>query len=142
MYMQSRWEHLADLFIRTHHELLSLPSRPLLHIALSAGLSALKTPSCHSAYTSSSSNSLSTTTSVCPICSTELNELARKMPYANHTKSSVESDPIVLPNGRVYGQERLLDMSKKIGSVETGKIKDPTTGEVFDENDMKRVYIM
>lgn len=142
MYMQSRWEHLADLFIRTHHELLSLPSRPLLHIALSAGLSALKTPSCHSAYTSSSSNSLSTTTSVCPICSTELNELARKMPYANHTKSSVESDPIVLPNGRVYGQERLLDMSKKLGSVETGKIKDPTTGEVFDENDMKRVYIM
>lgn len=142
MYMPSRWAHLADLFIRTHHELLSLPSRPLLHIALSAGLSALKTPSCHSAYTSSSSNSLSTTTSVCPICSTELHELARNMPYANHTKSYVESDPIVLPNGRVYGQERLLEMSKKIGSVEPGKVKDPTTGDVFDESAMKKVYIM
>jgi macrophage erythroblast attacher len=142
MYMSSRWAHLADLFIRTHHELLSLPPRPLLHIALSAGLSALKTPSCHSAYTSSSSNSLSTTTTVCPICSTELNELARNMPYANHTKSHVESDPIVLPNGRVYGQERLLEMGKKIGGVEAGKVKDPTTGDVFDESDMKKVYIM
>merc|ERR1712187_143144 len=67
MYSSTRWTHLAELFVRTHHELLSLPSRPLLHIALSAGLSALKTPSCHSEYTSSRSNSLSTTTSVCPI---------------------------------------------------------------------------
>lgn len=142
MYSSDRWTHLAKLFVRTHHELLSLPSRPLLHIALSAGLSALKTPACHSAYTSSSSNSLSTTTSVCPICSTELNELARNMPYAHHTKSYVEGDPIVLPNGRVYGQGRLLEMSKKVGCVEAGKIKDPTTGEVFEELDMKKVYIM
>ncbi|KKK26710.1 putative negative regulation of gluconeogenesis [Aspergillus rambellii] len=142
MYCSGRWTYLSDLFVRTHHELLSLPSRPLLHIALSAGLSALKTPSCHSAYTSSSSNSLSTTTSVCPICSTELNELARNMPYAHHTKSSVENDPIVLPNGRIYGLQRLLEMSKKVGSLEAGKVKDPTTGEIFDESDLKKVYIM
>ncbi|KAB8232161.1 FYV10 family protein [Aspergillus alliaceus] len=142
MYAPDRWAYLSDLFVRTHHELLSLPSRPLLHIALSAGLSALKTPSCHSAYTSSSSNSLSTTTSVCPICSTELHELARNMPYAHHTKSYVESDPIVLPNGRIYGQQRLLEMSEKVGCVEAGKVKDPTTGEVFEESEMKKVYIM
>ncbi|KAE8148219.1 CTLH/CRA C-terminal to lish motif domain-containing protein [Aspergillus avenaceus] len=142
MYSPDRWSYLSDLFVRTHHELLSLPSRPLLHIALSAGLSALKTPSCHSAYTSSSSNSLSTATSVCPICSTELHELARNMPYAHHTKSYVESDPIVLPNGRIYGQQRLLKMGKKAGCVGTGKIKDPTTGELFEEGEMKKVYIM
>lgn len=128
--------------MQTHHELLSLPSQPLLHIALSAGLSALKTPLCHSAYTSSSSNSQSTSTSVCPICSTELNGLARKMPYAHHSKSYVENDPIVLPNGRVYGKARLMDISKKVGSVEAGKVKDPTTGEIFDEREMKKVYIM
>ena len=142
MYSSERWTHLADLFIRTHHELLSLPSQPLLHIALSAGLSALKTPACHSAFTSSSSNSRSTSTSVCPICSTELNELARNMPYAHHTKSYVDHDPIVLPNGRIYGKERLLEMSRKAGSLEAGKVKDPTTGEVFDESEMKKVYIM
>lgn len=126
----------------THHELLSLPSQPLLHIALSAGLSALKTPLCHSAYTSSSSNSASTATSVCPICSTELNDLARKMPYAHHSKSYVEGDSIVLPNGRVYSKSRLLDISRQVGSVEEGKVKDPTTGEIFLESDMKKVYIM
>ncbi|KAJ5270672.1 hypothetical protein N7505_006430 [Penicillium chrysogenum] len=142
LFALDRWRVLAQLFIQTHHELLSLPSQPLLHIALSAGLSALKTPLCHSAYTSSSSNSQSTSTSVCPICSTELNELARKMPYAHHSKSYVESDPIVLPNGRVYGKQRLMEISRKMGSVGSGKVKDPTTGEVFHESEMKKVYIM
>jgi macrophage erythroblast attacher len=142
MYSHDRWNFLSDLFIRTHHELLSLPPRPLLHIALSAGLSALKTPSCHSAYASSTSNPLSTTSSVCPICSTELNELARHVPYAHHTKSAVESDPVILPNGRMYGRERLLEMSRKVGFVAEGMVKDPTTGDIFDERDMKKVYIM
>ncbi|KAJ5179613.1 hypothetical protein N7492_002823 [Penicillium capsulatum] len=142
LFSPERWKYLSDLFIQTHHELLSLPSQPLLHIALSAGLSALKTPLCHSAYTSSSSNSQSTSTSVCPICSTELNELARKMPYAHHSKSYVEGDPIVLPNGRVYSKARLIQISKNIGAVESGKVRDPTTGEVFHEADMKKVYIM
>ncbi|KAJ5539160.1 hypothetical protein N7513_007492 [Penicillium frequentans] len=142
LFSQDRWKILSELFIKTHHELLSLPSQPLLHIALSAGLSALKTPLCHSAYTSSSSNSQSTSTSVCPICSTELNDLARKMPYAHHSKSYVEGDAIVLPNGRVYGKARLLEISKNLGAVEAGKVKDPTTGEVFDESEMKKVYIL
>ncbi|KAJ5661598.1 uncharacterized protein N7477_009214 [Penicillium maclennaniae] len=142
LFSPDRWKYLSDLFVQTHHELLSLPSQPLLHIALSAGLSALKTPLCHSAYTSSSSNSQSTSTSVCPICSTELNELARKMPYAHHSKSYVEGDAIVLPNGRVYGKSRLIEISKNVGSVETGQVKDPTTGEVFNENEMKKVYIL
>ncbi|KAJ6010500.1 hypothetical protein N7451_001912 [Penicillium sp. IBT 35674x] len=142
LFSQDRWKILSELFIKTHHELLSLPSQPLLHIALSAGLSALKTPLCHSAYTSSSSNSQSTSTSVCPICSTELNDLARKMPYAHHSKSYVEGDAIVLPNGRVYGKARLLEISKNLGAVEAGKVKDPTTGEVFNESEMKKVYIL
>ncbi|KAJ5728015.1 hypothetical protein N7493_004345 [Penicillium malachiteum] len=137
-----RWTYLSSLFVKTHHELLSLPSQPLLHIALSGGLSALKTPLCHSAYSSPSSNSQSTNTSVCPICSTELNELARKMPYAHHSKSYVEPDAIVLPNGRVYGKARLLEISKNLGAVDEGKVKDPTTGQVYDESEMKKVYIM
>ena len=67
------------------------------------------------------------------------------MPYANHTMSYVESDPVVLPNGRIYGQQRLLEMGRKIvGSTEAAanKVKDPTTGEVFDIKDMKKVFIM
>ncbi|PGG98070.1 protein fyv10 [Polytolypa hystricis UAMH7299] len=141
LYSSDRWQLLSDLFMHTHHELLSLSSHPLLQIALSAGLSALKTPSCHSAYASSSSNSNSSSTSVCPICSTELNELARHLPYAHHTKSYVENDSIVLPNGRIYGRQRLLEMGRKSVFVAQGKVKDPTTGESFDESEMKTVYI-
>lgn len=140
MYSPSRWDYLASLFVKTHHELFALPARPLLHIALSAGLSALKTPSCHSQYASSSSNASSSTTSVCPICSTELNDLARNVPYAHHTKSYVESDPIVLPNGRIYGRDRLLQMSAKLG-LPDGQVKDPTTQEIFDASMIRKVYI-
>lgn len=81
LYSPSRWETLADLFTQAHNTLLSLPRIPLLHMALSSGLSALKTPACHSSHPASAaapshSTSLSLATSVCPICSTELNELA------------------------------------------------------------------
>lgn len=146
MYSPTRYPHLSHLFISTHHTLISLPTRPLLHIALSAGLSALKTPSCHSAYASSSAHPhYSTTTKVCPICSTELNELARNVPYAHHTKSYVENDPIVLPNGRVYGREKLEDLQRKlvggVGGVGEGEVRDPTTGEVFGWGEVRKVYI-
>lgn len=124
----------------THNQLFSLPARPLLLIALSAGLSSLKTPSCHSKHTSSTANASSTTTSVCPICSTELNELARKLPYAHHTKSYVEDDPVVLPNGRVYGRNRLIEMGLKV-NLERGYVTDPTTSEVFLEAKIRKVYI-
>ena len=139
-YSPARWAELANLFTETHHQIFSLPPRPLLLIALSAGLSALKTPSCHSKQASSTANASSTTTSVCPICSTELNELARKLPYAQHSKSFVENDPVKLPNGRVYGRDRLLEYSKKIG-LDQGQIQDPTTGEVFPATEIKKVYI-
>ena len=77
---------------------------------------------------------------MCPICSTELNELARSLPYAHHTKSSVENDPVVLPNGRIYGRERLMRAVAKRG-LEEGQIKDPTTGEIFGEDEVRKVYI-
>ncbi|KAF2012761.1 hypothetical protein BU24DRAFT_258302 [Aaosphaeria arxii CBS 175.79] len=145
LYAPSRWSYLATLFVNTHHNLFSLPPRPLLHIALSAGLSALKTPSCHSAYTSSSSNANSSTSVVCPICSTELNELARNVPYAHHTKSIVEHDPVVLPNGRVYGRQTLQSFNDKVGT-EPGWVKDPAGGvtdeEIWRESEVRKVFIM
>ncbi|KAK5138920.1 GID complex subunit containing RING finger motif [Oleoguttula sp. CCFEE 6159] len=140
-YSADRWESLASLFLETHHSLLSIPSTPLLHIALSAGLSALKTPSCHSAFASSSSNASSSVTSVCPICSTELNELARNVPYVHHTKSHVENDPVVLPNGRIYGREKLMAINVKLGTPE-GKVRDPTDmSQLYDLTQVKKVFI-
>ncbi|KAK7531347.1 negative regulation of gluconeogenesis [Phyllosticta citribraziliensis] len=141
LYSSDRWQKLADLFMKTHHTLYSLPPRPLLHIALTAGLSALKTPSCHSQYTSSSANATSTSTSVCPICSTELNELARNVPYAHHTKSNVEDDPVVLPTGRIYGRSRLMEMNQKLGTPK-GYVKDPLAPNlIYEEGQLKKVFI-
>ncbi|KAF7937104.1 uncharacterized protein EAE98_001418 [Botrytis deweyae] len=142
LYSPTRWTHLANLFTQTHNELLNLSSVPLLHIALSAGLSALKTPACHSSHTSSISptSTATTTTSVCPICSIELNELAKDMPYAQHTKSHVENDLVLLPNGHVYGENRLHEYSRKVG-LEDETYKDLRTGEVFAKGLVKKVFI-
>jgi len=139
MYNTDRYGYLAEHFIRTHHELFNLPTQPLIHIALSAGLSALKTPTCHSQFALQAS--ANTGAPVCPICSTELNELARNVPYAHHTKSHIEDDPVVLPNGRVFGRERLKRLNEKLGT-RSGCIKDPTNLEdEWDEKDLKKVYI-
>lgn len=216
LYSASRWSTLADNFTKTHNELLALPSVPLLHVALSSGLSALKTPACHpqqqqqqhhphphphhhsqnyisnnnstatttttasssespepsgdsqqppqqqdqhhdnnnnnnsyqhqqhqqnsSAAPPSHATSLSLATSVCPICSTELNELARGVPYAFHSKSHVEHDLLLLPNGRAYGQARLEEYARKAGLLD-GQVKDLRTGEVFGVERLKKVYI-
>ncbi|KAF3065232.1 Protein FYV10 [Daldinia childiae] len=146
LYSPDRWEMLANLFTSTHNALLSLPSVPLLHVALSSGLSALKTPACHSSHPSSAagppshSTSLSLASSVCPICSTELNELARGVPYAFHSKSHVEPDLLLLPNGRAYGKARLDEYARKAGLLDD-QVKDLRTGEVFGNDRLKKVYI-
>ncbi|KAK5170439.1 GID complex subunit containing RING finger motif [Saxophila tyrrhenica] len=142
MFSPTRYTEIAQTFLRTHHELFALPSQPLLYIALSAGLSALKTPACHSEYALQPSTL--TGAPVCPICSTELNELARNVPYAHHTKSFMEEDPVVLPNGRVFGRERLRVLNEKIGT-EKGWVRDPTNQgdgvwEVGAES-VKKVFI-
>lgn len=134
LYSASRWSELANLFVQTHNNLLALPSSPLLHIALSSGLSALKTPACHGTHSTAKG------TQVCPVCSTELNELARAVPYAHHSKSHVEHDLMVLPNGRVYGMARLEEYAAKSGLPST-LLKDLVTGEVYPVEVLKKVYI-
>ncbi|GAO14162.1 hypothetical protein UVI_02037550 [Ustilaginoidea virens] len=140
MYKPARWAELADIFTTAHSNLLVLPAVPLLHVALSSGLSALKTPACHSSATHHGQGTSTLGHGVCPICSTELNELARNVPYAHHTKSHVEHDLMLLPNGRVYGSQSLQDQAKKAGLPET-MVKDLQTGEVFAAEGLKKVYI-
>ncbi|KAK3357117.1 CTLH/CRA C-terminal to lish motif domain-containing protein [Lasiosphaeria hispida] len=142
-YSPDRWSQLAAIFVDAHNKLLGLPSFPLLHIALSSGLSALKTPACHGAEATASStpgHGTSLTASVCPICSTELNELARNVPYAHHDKSHVASDLMVLPNNRVYGQARIQECAAKAG-LGPNHVKDLVTGQVYPADKLKKVFI-
>lgn len=148
-----RWRELADLFTHTHNALLSLPDTPLLHVALSCGLSALKTPACHHhqrhpspgtpaapAAPSATSSSSPSARGVCPICSAELNELASHVPYAHHTKSHVQPDLILLPSGRVRSKQMLLDEAGKAG-LEHGWVKDTAADGFVHVDDLKKVYI-
>lgn len=53
----------------------------------------------------------------------------------------MEDDPIVLPNGRVFGRERLQRLNEKLGT-RPGRIKDPTDMESeWDEKELRKVYI-
>lgn len=140
LYDRNRWTQLAELFTTTHNTLLALPSVPLLHIALSSGLSALKTPACHAHQGPNAVPASTIGHGVCPICSTELNELARNVPYAHHTKSHVEHDLMLLPNGRVYGKERLDEQALK-AALPPNTVKDHRTGETFSTDELKKVYI-
>lgn len=139
LYAEDRWNHLVKTFVSTHHSLYNLPQEPLLHVALAAGLSSLKTPSCHSTL-STRHNTACSVTSLCPICSTELNELAKPVPYGHHTTSWVDHDLIVLPNGRVYGTKRLSDLAGKLG-LDGGKYRDPISGEEFERGEVRKVFI-
>lgn len=77
---------------------------------------------------------------ICPICSIELNELALNVPYATHNKSHVDPDPVVLPNGKIYGSERLRRANEKMGTPK-GRVRDPLDGKEFDEASVKKVFI-
>ena len=141
LYSAARWAELASNFVQTYYKLFALPPQPLLDFALSSGLSVLKTYSCHSDYPSTTSNATTASATVCPICSTELHELSKNVPYAHHDHSHVEHDPVVLPNGRVYGRERLVRWNEKVGTSE-GKVRDPM--DIDQEwlwDDVRKIYI-
>ncbi|KAK9477078.1 CTLH/CRA C-terminal to lish motif domain-containing protein [Lipomyces japonicus] len=138
LFSQDRWTYLASQFIAAHNSLHGLPMPSLLQISLSAGLSALKTPSCkpgaHPISFVSNYNA-----SLCPICSPELHELSKPLPYAHHVRSSVETDPVMLPNGKIYGRETLRQFAEKAGLPKV-RVRDPFTGEEWDDSALRRVF--
>ena len=90
-----------------------------------------------------STAAMSLTSSVCPICSTELNKLCKHLPFAHHSKSHVEHDPVVLPNGRIYGRERLERLNDKLGT-RRDCVRDPmdVNGRVWRWSDCGKVYFL
>lgn len=62
------------------------------------------------------------------------------MPYAHHTKSYVEGDLVLLPNGSVYGRQRLEEYSKRAG-LDDEVVKDLRNGKTFSIDELKKVYI-
>jgi macrophage erythroblast attacher len=51
---------------------------------------------------------------------------------------------VVLPNGRIYGSERLRVFNEKVGTEE-GFVRDPAgglSGERWHESEVRKVYVM
>ncbi|ORY73266.1 CTLH/CRA C-terminal to lish motif domain-domain-containing protein [Leucosporidium creatinivorum] len=94
----------------------------------------------------------------CPICSSPLGQLAPEVPYSHHVNSTIvcsisgkvvegdggEGGQLVAllskmtGEGRVYSKEGL---ALRASQHPEGKLVDPHTGEVFQWEDMKKVFI-
>ncbi|CAG9569513.1 unnamed protein product [Danaus chrysippus] len=134
-----RWDALVAQFRWEHARLLHPARLPALPVTLQLGLAALNTPQCYKD---------STKVPTCPSCSPPLNALARTLPHAHVSHSRLvcrlsrlplneHNQPMVLPNGQVYGEKALKEMMKEHGSIIC-----PKTKEVFCMKRVEKVYVM
>jgi len=103
----------------------TLPTQPLLHLSLYAGLASLKLPVCHDPATKNVD---------CPVCDGEtgseshgpgLGKLAEEVPFSHHANSTIvcrisgkimdeDNMPMAFPNGQVYSREVFLSVESLI----------------------------
>jgi len=138
-FADDRWADLIQQFRRNNFAVSSLMSQSLLTITLQAGLASLKQPQCYDAEQRNKN---------CPVCSENMNTLAEGLPFAHHVNSKLvchitgaimneDNPPTALPNGHVYGAEALQSML-----AQTGRVKCPRTGQIFQQADLRKVYVM
>ncbi|KAF7794786.1 hypothetical protein EIP86_005928 [Pleurotus ostreatoroseus] len=108
LYDLSRWQTLVQSFRLAVYNLSTLPTEPLLHLAMYAGLASLKLPACYVHETKNVD---------CPVCNGGLNELAKEVPFSHHVNSTIvcrltgrimdeDNWPMAFPvNGHVYSKE-------------------------------------
>lgn len=113
MFDNGRWDSLIEQFRQENFRLFQLSSQSVFTVALQAGLSALKTPQCYAAVRTHNN------TSGCPVCQDPLNQLAEPLPFAHCSQSRLvchisglplneHNQPMMLPNGYVYGEQVML----------------------------------
>ena len=141
LFDQNRWQQLIEQFRLENVKLYQLSNSSIFSITLQAGLSSLKTPQC---YRKNDSRNIE-----CPVCSKLLNKLAVTLPCAHCSQSRLvcfisgdpmneHNQPLMLPNGYVYGERSL----KKMAFDTNGKINCPRTGNVFDLKEVEKVFVM
>ncbi|KAI0318509.1 CTLH/CRA C-terminal to lish motif domain-containing protein [Amylostereum chailletii] len=139
LYDPSRWEALVRSLRLTIFNLNTLPSEPLLHLALYGGLASLKLPSCYDHETKNPD---------CPVCDPWLGKLAEEVPFSHHVISTIvcrisgkimneDNPPMAFPNGSVYSRQALEDMASK----NDGKVTCPHTLEECDFSKLRKVFI-
>jgi len=143
LYDHSRWSNLIQSFRLAIYTLNTLPTEPLLHLALYAGLASLKLPSCYDLDHAGTKNV------DCPVCDPGLGKLAEEVPFSHHVNSTIvcrlsgkimdgDNMPMAFPiSGNVYSREVLEDMAAKNG----GMVKCPRTGTVRPFSELRKVFI-
>ncbi|KAH0826629.1 hypothetical protein J3R83DRAFT_4995 [Lanmaoa asiatica] len=138
LYDESRWNSLIQAFRIAIYSLNGLPTEPLLHLALYAGLASLKLPACYDL----------THNVDCPVCDPNINVLAKEVPFSHHANSTIvcylsgkimdgDNMPMAFPNGYVYSTEALEEMAAK----NNGKVICPRSGQACDFTALKKVFI-
>ncbi|KAA1472045.1 hypothetical protein DENSPDRAFT_838193 [Dentipellis sp. KUC8613] len=139
LYDPIRWTHLTHTFRLAIFNLNTLPSEPLLHLALYAGLASLKLPACYEPGTRNPD---------CPVCDPPLGRLAMEVPYSHHVNSTIvcrisgrimhgDNPPMAFPNGYVYSREALEEMAAKNGGV----VKCPRSGMECEFSKLTKVFV-
>ncbi|KAF8527643.1 CTLH/CRA C-terminal to lish motif domain-containing protein [Hysterangium stoloniferum] len=146
LYDMERWKNLSCAFRLAAYTLSTLPTEPLLYLAMYGGLAALKLPSC---YPFSNGTPAPIKNVDCPTCDPEcLGQLAHEVPWSHHVNSTIvcrisgkimdaDNMPMIFPNGYVYSREALEEMAAKQG----GKVTCPRTGDTCQLSDLKKIYI-
>ena len=107
LYDPGRWTTLIQSFRLAIYHLSTLPTEPLLHLAMYAGLASLKLPACYGHETRNVD---------CPICNPDLGQLAKEVPFSHHVNSTIvcrltgkimdeDNMPMAFENGQVYSKE-------------------------------------
>lgn len=138
LFLPERWDSIIEEFHDALYRLNWLTSQSLLSIHLQAGLSALKTPHSYE-----------------PVCCQEdplhlpdFQKLAEGLPFAKYDRSrlicsvtkeimNADNPPKALPNGYVYSTKAIEQLKDA-----QGKITCPFTGEVCEESEVRRVFIV
>ncbi|XP_064114490.1 LOW QUALITY PROTEIN: E3 ubiquitin-protein transferase MAEA-like [Macrobrachium nipponense] len=163
-----RWDELIEQFRAENLKLYQLSSQSAFSVVVQAGLSALKTPHCYREnfwkQKLKDKNSQERSPNDvdhfckkgatghnpdCPVCQPALNALASPLPFAHCSQSRLvchisgeqlneNNQPLMLPNGHVYGQKALQQMADE----NNGSIVCPRTRQTFNISEAEKVFVM
>ncbi|XP_035672896.1 E3 ubiquitin-protein transferase MAEA-like [Branchiostoma floridae] len=142
-YEPSRWDAMVQQFQWENFKIHQISNYSVFCLTLQAGLSSLKTPHCYRDPESNYRNSQ------CPVCSKQMNELAKPLPFSHCAQSRLicnisgqimneNNPPMMMPNGNVYGETALLAMAAENG----GKVVCPRTKDTYTIDQVEKVFVM
>ncbi|VDP61409.1 unnamed protein product [Schistosoma curassoni] len=127
---------------RTHEVLMEFYAYNIntpFQLAVNAGITAIKTHYCYNPNTQHRD---------CAVCHPLINMLAVNLPFARHDHSILtcyktglpmndENPPMSLPNGYVYSQKGIAELTRPDGTITC-----PRSGKTFEASEVQRVYIV